>query len=84
MAGNSSRTDVTYTLEIPLEEMKLDNSTPYLVIDLWEDQSKVLQKEDPYRYCITVPADYSEGGGIRVVKIEPNERGMNWFYKHRF
>ncbi len=73
VAGNSSRADVTYTLEVPLEEMGLEGRTSYLVTDLWEDRSEILQEEDLRHYLLTVPADYTEGGGVRAVKIEPED-----------
>jgi len=74
VAGNSSDADVTYTLEIPLAEMGLTGRPCYLVTDLFEDRVEVLLEEDLNRYRLTVPADYTEGGGIRAVKIEPNAR----------
>ena len=69
--GNDGNSEVTFTIDIPLELMKMHGWDKYCVTNLWDDSTEIIKKEDMDTLKATVPADYTPGGGVRAIKIEP-------------
>lgn len=72
VVGNDNiANDITFTLHIPLETMKLDKFDLFQVDNLWLNTTRIMTKEQLASYSILVPKDKSANGGIRVIKITP-------------
>ena len=69
IAGNNSDTDVSFCLDIPLNEMKMEGKHNYRIIDLWNDKAVIVSENDLHKFEINVPADYTTGGGVRAFQI---------------
>ena len=71
VANSSTTSNATYTLNIPLETMMLDCAGRYKVTDLWADTVTYVTEEQLASYQVTVTRDKVPGGGLKVLKIEP-------------
>ncbi len=72
-ANRNTSQDVQLKLRIPLKEIGLATHTSYKVTNLWPGgQSKTYIETDLAAFSCTVTRDGIRGGGLRVLKIEPN------------
>lgn len=70
VVGNDTEKDVTLTLTIPLKKMKMDGGKNYRVTDLWTGEFQIVSADESMNMEIHVPADFTRGGGVRIIKIE--------------
>ncbi len=73
VAANETREAIVFTLDIPLARMDMDGWKRYRVTDLWTGTIAEAAEPDLHAWKVTVPADYTPGGGIRVLRIERAE-----------
>jgi hypothetical protein len=72
-ANRSTRQDVQLRLRIPLGEIGLAGHSSYRVADLWPGgDTKTCLEKDLEDLACTVKPDKTAGGGLQVLKIEPN------------
>jgi hypothetical protein len=74
VVGNDAEHERSFTLALPLEQMGLDGARRYRVTELMTSGEAVLDAPDVERLQVTVPADRTPRGGVRVLKIEPGAR----------
>lgn len=74
VAGNRDTIqDARLKLQIPLQEMSMTGYPHYKVTELWPGaKSKIFFEKDLEEYGLIVQRDKTSGGGLRVIKIEPN------------
>jgi len=72
-ANRDSNQDVDLRLRIPLQEIGMAGRGIYKVTDLWlGSETKSYPEKDLAIFTCTVRRDKTQGGGLRVFKIEPN------------
>ncbi|MFC2123781.1 alpha-amylase family glycosyl hydrolase [Bacteroidota bacterium] len=68
--GNDNAVDdVTFLLQIPLEDLGFTGETEITLTDLWTGKEETLNPVKLKEYPITVPRDKSPDGGVRVILI---------------
>jgi len=73
VANRNTTQDAHLKLRIPLKEMSMTGHANYKVTELWPGaKSKIYMEKDLGEFAITVQRDKTPGGGLRVIKIEPN------------
>jgi hypothetical protein len=74
VANRDTGRDAHLRLQIPLAEIGLAGHARYRVTTLWPAAAaKDCSAEELAAFAIVVPRDKTAGGGLRVLKIEPNE-----------
>lgn len=68
--ANDTKKTRTIRLEIPLQLLEMSGEKELLLTDLWNEQTKTIKTSQLKNYKITVPADFTPGGGVRLIKIE--------------
>ena len=65
--------DAHVKLRIPIKEMGMAAHPNYTISELWPGGvSKIFTEKDLGEFALTVQRDKTPGGGLRVIKIEPN------------
>jgi hypothetical protein len=72
VAGNPSESDVEITVTVPLADIGLASSNRYRVTNLWHEQVEVVDTATLARLPISIRRDKTAGGGLALVKIEPD------------
>jgi hypothetical protein len=73
VANRDTTQEASLRLEIPLRAIGLGGRVDYRVTDLWPGGgTKTYSENDLAAFTCTVPRDKTQGGGLRVFKIEPN------------
>ncbi len=74
VANRDTVRDAHLRLQIPLAEIGLANHARYRVTTLWPaGPAKAYSAHELAALAIVVPCDKTRGGGLRVLKIEPDE-----------
>ncbi|MCU0513073.1 MAG: alpha-amylase family glycosyl hydrolase [Anaerolineae bacterium] len=72
VAGNHDRTQpVTLSLALPLADLGFAGRTDWRVTELWTGATGTYHHSATARLSVTVPADATPQGGVRVLKLEP-------------
>ena len=72
-ANRSTRQDAQLRLRNPLGEIGLAGHSSYLVANLWPGgDTKTCSEKELEDFACTVKPDKTAGGGLQVLKIEPN------------
>ncbi len=72
IANQNTAHDATYILSIQLKDIGLGGHAAYSVTDLWSTgASRMYTEEGLAKFAGTVRRDKIEGGGLAVLKIEP-------------
>ncbi len=72
-ANRDTDKDANLRLEIPLRAIGLAGRANYNVTDLWPGgEAKTYSENDLAAFTCTVQRDKTQGGGLRVFKIEPS------------
>ena len=73
VANRDTTQEASLRLEIPLRAIGLGGRVDYGVTDLWPGgRTKTYSENDLAAFTCTVRRDKTQGGGLRVFKIEPN------------
>lgn len=71
-ANRDTTQDASLKLEIPLRTMGLEGRPTYRVTDLWPGGgAKTYDEKSLATFVCSIPRDKTQGGGLRVLKIEP-------------
>jgi pullulanase/glycogen debranching enzyme len=71
-ANRDPSQDAHLKLRIPLKEIGLAGHAQYRMTELWpEGKTESVSEEELAGYTCTIKRDKTEGGGLRVLKIEP-------------
>ena len=72
-ANRNTMQDASLELEIPLRAIGLGGRSTYRVTDLWPGgDTKTYDEKKLVAYACSVPRDRTQGGGLRVLKVEPH------------
>lgn len=72
-ANSNAGQDARLKLRIPLKEAGLSGHANYSVTELWPVGGRGTYSESSLReFACTVKRDRTQGGGLQVLKIEPN------------
>jgi hypothetical protein len=72
-ANRDTNQDAHLKLHIPLKATGLQGHASYKITDLWPGgEAQVSSEKDLADFTCSVKRDKTQGGGLRVFKIEPN------------
>ena len=69
IGNNSSTEDVTFSLQVPLAEMGMNDIEEFYVTDCWTSTTRKMKRSALDNYSIRVPKDKSKDGGVRIIVI---------------
>ena len=73
VANRNTTQDAHLKLRIPLQEIGMAGHANYRITELWPGvRSKIYTEKELGEFALIVQRDKTPGGGLRVIKIEPN------------